>query len=55
MFRGIHVRVLNQTDNFISFVLTSSNSKRRMKRTEFDDKVKQGIYEVQNPQTKVLA
>ncbi|MDX1685484.1 MAG: hypothetical protein R3275_09620 [Saprospiraceae bacterium] len=55
MFRGIQIRVLNQSTNFVSFVLTSSNSKRRMKKKEFFKRVKNGTYEVQNLKSHRMA
>lgn len=55
MFRGIHVRVLRQSDHFVSFVLTCSNCKKRMKKEAFYNKVKQGVYEVQNDKPFIMA
>ena len=55
MFRGIHVRVLNQNDQFVSFIMTSSSSKKRMRKKEFYNKVKQGVYEVKNLKGHIVA
>lgn len=46
MFKGIPIRILSRSGNFVSFVITDSNSRKRLKKTDFEDKLKTGVYQV---------
>ncbi len=50
MFKGIPIRILSQSGNFVSFVITDSNSRKRLKKTDFVNKVKTGVYQVDSAQ-----
>ncbi len=50
IFRGIKVRIIKRSGQFVNFLLISSNSRMRMRTKDFVKNVEEGVYEVANPE-----